>query len=232
MLIFIRYLIFTYTEFIFILFPLLKSLLILIDNEYINIDDLYEFLNFTNYFEESEIKSIHEKLIKKIKIKNFNKIKLESFILSLFHENLKETAKFLIDFFIRNENNLNNYIEIFSKNLKNITDLNNKFVSKSIIEKDEYEKNGKLRDVNDKSNETPDLKKFFELNFKKNIFTTDIKNQDFKAKIFTKILKSILRSKGLTFIYKLIDLDSFNTLNDSQENNNISKLEKSKFFIN
>lgn len=174
------------------------------------------------------MKSIHEILIKKLNNKNYYKIKLELFIRSLLEENLKETAKFLIDFFIRNENNLNNYMEIFSKNLKNITDLNSKFFSKNIIPNEDLENKLKSGDTSDRSNNSnSDFKKFFELNFKKNIFTIDIKNQSLKAIIFTKILKSLLRSKGLTLYYKLLDLDSINSLNESFESIN-TKLEKGK----
>ena len=158
--------------------------------------------------------------------KNYHKIKLESFILSLFQENLKQTAKFLIDFFIRNENNLNNYIEIFSKNFKKITDLNSKLSSKTIFEKDESK--AKSGELSDRANSSVDFKKFFELNFKKNIFTTDVKNQSLKTKIFTKILKSILRSKGLTLNYKLLDSELFVSLNESVDFNS-SKIEKSTF---
>lgn len=119
-------------------------------------------------------------------------------------------------------------MEIFSKNINKITDLNYKFISKSIFEKDECESKANSGELSDRASSVSDFKKFFELNFKKNIFTIDLKNQALKAKIFTKILKSILRSKGLTFNYKLIDLESFSSLNESPEMNS-RKIEKSSF---
>lgn len=201
-----------------------------LDNEYINIDDVYEFLNLKNYFEENEIRSIQEKLFKRLKNKNYHKIKLESFVLALFEENLKETPKFLIDFFIRNENNLNNYMEIFSKNLKKITDLNPKILNKSDTEKEELDIKNKSGESSERSNSPSNFKKFFELNFKKNIFTTDNKNHVLKAKIFTKILKSVFRGKGLSLYYKLLDLESLTSLNESFDINS-SKIERSKKYI-
>jgi len=141
---------------------------------------------------------------------------------------LKFTSKFLIDFFIKNENYLNNYIEIFSKNLNKISDLNSKFLGKSIFKKDKSEMIGKSREISQSANSSFEFKKFFELNLKKNIFTTDKKNQVLKSKIFTKIVNSILRSKGLTLNYKLLDLDSFSPQNECDEiSNNI--IEKSIF---
>ncbi len=87
---------------------------------------------------------------------------------------------------------------------------------------------GKSREISQSANSSFEFKKFFELNLKKNIFTTDKKNQVLKSKIFTKIVNSILRSKGLTLNYKLLDLDSFSPQNECDEiSNNI--IEKSIF---
>jgi len=197
-------------------------------------------LHLKIYFDEKDIKSIFDKIVLlRFQKKNYHKLKLEYFIVTLFQANLKNVPRFLIDFFIRNESSLNNCMEIFSKDFKKVNkkfdDLSFKLKkSNSHIEneignqiKKENEKPN-IQSGHEKINSFVDFKKFFELNFKKNLFTIDETNQTIKAKIFTKFLKAILRSKKLTQIYKLLNLDFYYHSNEIDDFSP-TKIEKGNF---
>ncbi len=200
-------------------------------------DDLFDLLNFKLYFEEMDIKSILEKILSKLKNKNYYKIKLEYFFITLFVENSKNISKFLVDFFIRYENNLQNYLEIFSKDIKKLVKRLNDEESK-ITNTDMYnrqESKNKDQPNNQKENLLLNYKRFFDLNFRKIIFITDQKNQILRAKIFTKILKTIIRCKGMTLYYKLLVSDTFDINKDFNSyinidiSNEIDSLKLNKF---
>jgi hypothetical protein len=201
------------------------------------LDDLFDLLNFKLYFEEMDIKSILEKILSKLKNKNYYKIKLEYFFITLFVENSKNISKFLVDFFIRYENNLQNYLEIFSKDIKKLVKRLNDEESK-ITNTDMYnrqESKNKDQPNNQKENLLLNYKRFFDLNFRKIIFITDQKNQILRAKIFTKILKTIIRCKGMTLYYKLLVSDTFDINKDFNSyinidiSNEIDSLKLNKF---
>ena len=205
-----------------------------LDFEFIKIDDLFEFLNIRIYFEEEELQSILDKIISNLKNKNYHKIKLQVFIYALFQENLRNIPKFLIDFFIRYENNLNNYIEIFSKDLKNslkkITEINSKAVIHNKNHKNESDSNKIKNNFIDKKEWFLEFKKFFDLSFKKSVFTVDEKNLLFKAMVFTKILKNIIKSKGLTVTSTFFNMNKHNNFIDGKnlDNFNNNSIEPSK----
>jgi len=163
----------------------------------------------------------------KLKNKNYHKIKLEFFFITLFQENLKNISKFLVDFFIRYENNLQNYLEIFSKDfkklLKRLNEEDNKIIDNKNLNSEKKENNDiKIKDkyITDRETLISNFKRFFDLNFRKSFFITDDKNQIIRAKIFTKILKTIIRCKGITLNYKLLIPESFNT--NKEITNNIN----------
>lgn len=199
--------------------------------EYIERDSLLDYLNMRIYFDESEIDTIFEKAYSLIRNKNYHKMRLESFIFFLFHENQKNLSKFLIDFFIRNENILNNnYLDIFSNDLqytfKIISDIKNNCSKEYLIPNANayaishanYDEG--LCKIKNRQELLTKYKKYFELNFKKSFFT--INDQDFclKAKIFTKILKAVFRSKGLIQNFNLLHLGNMRNMGGFKHNSN------------
>ena len=139
-------------------------------------------------------------------------VKIEIFFLNLFQKISKNISKFLIDFFIRYENNLNNYWEIFSKDFKIILKKINENYEDNKNNTNDVEIGIQYTEIPSKTVFINEFVKFFDLNLKKSNFVVYEKNLILKSKFFSKILKNIIKSKGLMKNYNVINPNSSNVI--------------------